>query len=781
MRKALKSSLPVLLLLSLMLCSVNVESRSGQSSARAASPTGPADYVSTFVGTAGPDMGNTYPGAALPFGMIQWSPETTTGFITHSGSYIYNDDGIRGFSLTHLSGPGCPIMGDVLIQPTVGEVATSPATSATAYLAKFSHTNEAASPGFYSVGFDNGTKVQLAVTTRAGIGNFTFPASTDSSILFDVGRDATSVSSASIEITGDRRIAGSVSTGHFCSVTEDKYTVYFAAEFSRPFTSFGTWNGPSVNKGQRSVTGPGTGGWVGFDTTKDHGVVMKIALSYVSEANARMNLAKEIPGWNFDAVRQAAHNRWNHDLGLITVNGGTDDERRVFYTALYHALLHPNTFSDVNNEYIGFDDRIHLAKGFIQYANYSGWDIYRCEIQLVAMLFPKIASDMVQSLVMDEQQGGGLPLWPVANDEACQMVGNPSPPIIADAYAFGARSFDTKAALAAMLKGATDPNAKAVFCPEWDNLEDYLKYGYLGPDTIRWHHRSSGPAHTLEFTTTDFSIAQFAQAIGNKNTYQTFMKRAQFWRNIFDTQTGYIEPRRKDGSFIRVDPGARRYNFDGHQAEYVEGNAAQYSWMVPYNMRALLDLMGGNAKVVERLDKFFTELNAGDNKPYFWIGNEPVFAVPWAYDYAGAPWGAQSVTRRVEVELFTPQPDGEPGNDDLGATSAWYVFAALGLYPAIPGVGGLALNSPLLPSATIHLGNGKTIKIEGENASASNPYVQSLRVNGKPSETTWLPYSTLSQGAILQFKLGNTPNKQWGTKPEDSPPSFAEGMEASGK
>jgi len=773
MRKAVKSSLPVLLFLSLMLLSINGESQSGQSSEKTAAGAGPADYVNTFVGTAGRDMGNTYPGAALPFGMIQWSPETTTGFIKHDGSYFYNEDGIRGFSLTHLSGPGCPIMGDVLIQPVVGAVTSSPVTSAAAYLAKFSHSKEEASPGFYSVGFDNGAKVQLTVTTRAGIGNFAFPASANSAILFDVGRNATGVSSATIEITGDRRITGSVSTGHFCSVTQDKYTVYFAAEFSRPFTGFGTWNGPSVNKGQRSVTGPGTGGWVEFDTMKNHDVVMRIALSYVSVANARMNLAREIPGWDFDAVHQAAHNQWNHDLGLITVNGGTDDEKRVFYTALYHALLHPNTFNDVNNEYIGFDDKIHLAEGFTLYANYSGWDIYRCEVQLLAMLFPKETSDMVTSLVLDEQQGGGLPLWPVANDEACQMVGNPSPPIIADAYAFGARAFDTNAALAAMLKGATDPNAKAVFCPEWDNLEDYLKYGYLGPDTIRWHNRQSGPSHTLEFTTTDFSIAQLAQAIGDTSTYQTFMRRAQFWRNIFDTKTGYIEPRRKDGSFIQVDPAAPKY--------YVEGNAAQYSWMVPYNMRALFDLMGGNAQVVERLDKFFTELNAGGAKPYFWIGNEPVFAVPWAYDFAGAPWGAQSVTRRVELELFTPQPDGEPGNDDLGATSAWYVFAALGVYPAIPGVGGLALNSPLFPSATIRLGNGKTIMIEGYNASASNPYVQSLRVNGKPSETTWIPYDTLSQGATLQFKLGNIPNKQWGTKAEDAPPSFAEGMEASGK
>jgi predicted alpha-1,2-mannosidase len=379
---------------------------------------------------------------------------------------------------------------------------------------------------------------------------------------------------------------------------------------------------------------------------------------------------------------------------------------------------------------------------------------------------------MMQSLVVDAEQGGALPLWPVANDEACQMVGSPACPIIADAYSFGARSFDTKAALKAMLKSATEPNAKSKACPEWDSLNEYLKFGYLYPGTTRWR-TESGPSQTLEFTTADFAIAQFAQAMGDAATYRTFMKRAQFWRNLFDPNTGYIEPRNKDGTFIPVAPADGKY--------FVEGNSAQYSWMVPYNMRALIDLMGGNTQVVQRLNAFFTKLNVGDTEPYFWIGNEPLFAVPWAYDFAGAPWGAQAATRRVELELFTPQPDGEPGNDDLGATSAWYVFAALGLYPAIPGVGGLALNSPLFPHAIIHLGNGKTIEIDGKNASASNPYVQSLRVNGQPSEKTWLNYSTLSQGPTLQFQLGSTPNKEWGTKPEDAPPSFDEGMNAAAK
>jgi len=769
MRNAVKASLSVSLLFPLLFCE-NSARNAAQRHARSTPDAGFTEYVNPYVGTAGADMGYTYPGAALPFGMIQWSPDTLRGYDkTHAGSYLYDDNEILGFSLTHLSGTGCPIMGDVLITPVAEAMTASPAADLRVFGAKFSHSNEEASPGYYSVTLDNGTKVQLAVTTRAGIGSFTFPASAHSNLLFKVGRNASGVSSATIEITGDRNISGSVSSGGVCSLKNNKYTVYFAAEFNRSFSRFGTWMGPSVSRGRRSVTGAQTGGYVEFDTSNGRAVEMKVALSYVSAAKARKNLENEIADWDFDAVRRAGHIRWNHDLGLIAVSGGTEDEKRVFYTALYHTLLHPNIFNDVDGQYVGFDHQTHVAKGFNVYANFSGWDIYRCEVQLLAMLFPQETSDMVKSLVLDAQQGGGLPVWPIANGEACVMVGNPSSPIIAGAYAFGARGFDTKAALTAMLKGATDPNAHAQSCPEWDNLQDYLKNGYLGPESVRTDKRRSGPSQTLEFTTADFSIAQLAHALGDTDTYRTFMKRAQFWRNVFDTKTGYIEPRRKDGSFIQVDPAANEY--------YVEGNAAQYSWMVPYNMRALLDLMGGNAKVVDRLNKFFTELNAYDTKPYFWIGNEPCFAIPWAYDFAAAPWAAQSVTRRIELELFTPTPDGEPGNDDLGATSAWYVFAALGTYPAIPGVGGLALNSPLFPKATIHLRNGKLIIIEAGNASAQNPYVQSLIVNGQPYEKTWLSYELLSQGATLQFNLGNTANKEWGTKPEDAPPSFSEGME----
>ncbi len=768
MSNPVKSFLLSLFTLPLLLAPVGAKTPSRSGDVKAEAGPGLADYVNPFIGTSGPDSGCTFPGVTSPFGMVQWSPDTVGALQdeSRSGTYVYADDGIQGFSLNHLSGVGCPVMGDVPIMPVIGPITSSPATHPAVYRAKFSHNHERASPGFYAVGLNNGVKVQLTVTTRAGMGRFTFPASAHSAILFDMGRNSGGVSDASIEIVDDQKISGSVSSGGFCG-GPNKYTVYFAGEFSRPFARFGTWKDSTLNRGQRTERGPHTGGFVEFDTMKDQVVQMKIALSYVSTNNARKNLHTEIAGWDFDAVRKSAHDRWSRELGLIEVSGGTDEMNRTFYTALYHVLSVPNVFSDVNGDYRGFDGQVHVAKGRTQYANFSSWDIYRGQVQLLALLHPRETSDMVQSLLADGQQSAGLPVWPVANSDSCMMVGDPACPIIASAYAFGARSYDTQAALKAMVKGATQPELRSKICPQWRTFESYLKLGYLGPDS------QSGPSQTLEFTTADFSIAQYAKAVGDATTYQTFMRRAQFWLNIFNHKTGYIEPRRNDGSFITVDPAAPEH--------YVEGNGAQYTWMVPYNLRSLFDMMGGNDVVVTRLDQFFTELNAGSSRPYSWIGNEPSFAVPWAYDFAGAPWRTQAVVRRIVTELFSSKPEGLPGTDDLGAMSAWYVFATLGLYPGIPGVGGFCLNGPLFPSATFHLGNGRVVSVLGENASATNPYVQSLRLNNAPYTGTWLTFEALSKGATLHFRFGEAPNKAWGSRPEDAPPSFLEGMTVAGR
>jgi predicted alpha-1,2-mannosidase len=716
----------------------------------------------------------------MPFGMIQWSPDTDKGFgKDERGSYLYADTAIRGFSLTHLSGPGCPVFGDVPIMPIVGQLGVSPASDPNAYLAKFSHAQEKASAGSYEVSLETGVKVQLTVTERTGYGIFTYPSSPDATLLFDAGRNATGVSEAEVQVTGDRQLSGSVTSGGFCGA-RNKYRLYFAAEFDRPFKSTGTWEGSGITPGSRAVKGAKIGAYVTFDATMNSAVQMRVGLSYVSTRNALLNLQAENPRWDFTAVRERATERWNEALGRIEVSGGTIAEKQLFYTALYHTLLHPNLFSDANGEYMGFDDRVHLSRAHKQYTNFSGWDIYRSESPLIALLFPEEASDMAQSLVVDAEQGGGLPIWPVANDESGAMYGDPSVPIIASTYALGARDFDTRAALKAMIKGATDPETKSKTYPQRNGLADYLKYGFI---PMEQKGLRGSPSVALEYEIADFALAQFAQAHGDAKTYREMMRRSQFWTRIFDPQTRYIRGRWADGSWLPgFDFKAMLYDKnlpwrpESHKS-YVEGNAVQYTWMIPHNMRAVFDRIGGNEAVIKRLDSFFTELNAGPDRPYFFIGNEPVFAVPWLYNYAGAPWKTQAITRRALLELFTATPGGIPGNDDLGATSSWIVFSAIGLYPIIPGVGGFSINSPLFPAVTVRLKDGKQLKITAQGASATAPYVQELRLNGRPYNSTWLPYESIAGGARLQFKLGSAPNTRWATEASAAPPSFNEGME----
>jgi predicted alpha-1,2-mannosidase len=749
----------------------------------------PVQYVNTFVGTAnapfqdflgGNSSGNTFPGATMPFGMIQWSPDTQKGFGQEErGSYLYADTAIRGFSLTHLSGPGCPVFGDVPIMPFVGEVKASPESEPNDYLSKFSHTEEKASPGYYEVALMNGVRVKLTVTERTGHGVFTFPSSSDATLLVNAGRNANGVTDAEVSITTDRQLSGSVMSGGFCGA-RNRYRLYFVVEFDRPFKKTGAWREDKLSSGARSIKGAKAGAYVSFDATTNNTVRMKVALSYVSTRNALLNLRAENAGWDFESTRERASRRWNEALGRIEVAGGTDSQKQLFYTALYHTLLHPNIFSDANGEYMGFDDKVHVAEGRAQYTNFSGWDIYRSESPLIAFLFPKEAGDMAQSLVVDALQGGGLPIWPVANDESGAMYGDPSVPIISSTYAFGARNFDTRAALKAMIKGATDPEAKSKTYPQRNGLADYLKYGYI---PMEQKGLRGSPSVALEYEIADFSLAQFAKALGDTATYKEMMRRAQFWTRLFDPETRYIRGRWSDGSWL---PGFdfKKMLYDKNlpwrpesHKSYVEGNAVQYTWMIPHNMRALIDRIGGNDAAIKRLDSFFTEFNAGPDRPYFFIGNEPVFPVPWVYNYTGTPWKTQRVTRRILLELFTPTSGGIPGNDDLGATSAWIVFAAIGLYPIIPGVGGFSINSPLFPEITIHLKDGRQLKIRGQGAEADAPYVQALSLNGVPYNSTWLPYETISNGATLSFRLGSTPNTRWAIAPSSAPPSFNDGME----
>jgi len=757
------------------------------------SPVGltPSQLVDTFVGTGvgGQSVGSidTFPGADMPFGMVQWSPDTTPDR-TSGGGYSYHDSSISGFSLTHLSGPGCALYGDIPILPTVGDIGSNPGATS----AKFSHSSEVSSPGNYAVTVGRPpVRVALAVTTRTGLGRFGFPGTGTANLLFKVADSAAGSRRSAVTVVGDREVDGSVVSGDFCTTSGD-YHLYFAARFQSPFRGFGTWHGKTVTPGSRATTRAQSGAYVSFGS-KTRVVQLQVGVSFVSVADARLNIDDEHPGWDIDALRRRATAVWNQLLGRIQVSGGSLADERTFYSLLYHSLLHPNVFDDANGKYMGFDGKVHVAKGYTQYADFSLWDVYRDEVQLLALLEPKQTSDMVTSLLADAAQGGGLPKLPVADVESAQMNGDSADPFIASAYAFGARDFDVGTALADMVKGATDPKVSNGGHPERQDLTEYLTKGYVPADTLDLTSLSYtvGASETLEYAIDDFAISQLAQATGAASTSRTFLQRSQNWQNLFDPATGYLAARRADGSFP-PGPAFQRSSLPGiGQVGFEEGNAIQYTWSVPQNLRGLFDAMGGNAAVVSKLNTFFTQLNAGRKQPYDWAGDEPSLGAPWQYDYAGAPWQTQDVVRRIATTLYAPTPNGEPGNDDLGAMSSWYVWAAMGLYPETPGRGELVLASPLFPHVTMTLGNGSSIVIDAPAAAPGTPYVQGLAVQGVapngdgcsaasttgpvPYSCPWLPATVTQTGAQLDFTLGPAPDTTWGAGPADAPPSFPAG------
>ena len=594
-------------------------------------------------------------------------------------------------------------------------------------------------------------------------------------MLFKVAGSANPVNATEVRMVGDDELTGQVTSGQFCQ-TGTLYTLYFAAQFNRPFSREGTWNGARVSPGSRQCDALACGAYVTFDTSTDRTVLLKIGISFVSVAGAESNLAAEDPGWSLQKVESAATRQWNSILGRIRIGGGTRSEQRIFYTALYHSLLHPNIVSDHDGDYMGDDNRIHYSSR-PQYSNFSEWDIYRSEIELLSIVAPGQTADMIQSLVNDAQQNGWLPKWAIADGDASQMNGDSADPIIAAAYAFGVRDFDVNAALAAMIKGADENESDHGLEIERQYLTQYLTQHYVNANSLDLTsiNYSIGGSVTLEYAIDDFSIAQFAQAIGDQSVYETMMQRSHNWEYLFNPATGYIQARNSDGSFS-AGPAFQSDLFEpGGEEGFEEGNAIQYTWAVPQDLAALGNLMGGPAAATAKLETFFDQLNAGRFEPYDWSGNEPSLWSPWEFDYFGAPWQTEDAVRRIVTTQYHDAPVNEPGNDDLGAISSWYVWAALGLYPVTPGTANLALASPLFPQASIELPNGHVLDLSAPGASAGAPYVHSLTVDGTQSSDPWLPASVLSAGATLEFVVSGTPDKSWGAAPDDAPPSYPTG------
>jgi predicted alpha-1,2-mannosidase len=744
----------------------------------------PASLVNPFIGTS--NSADDFPGADSPFGMIQWSPDTPSR--PDGGGYSYGDSSITGFSLTHLSGPGCGGEGDVPVLPTTGSINTS-ATEG------FSHANESANAGYYSVTGNDGIKTELTTTMRTGMARFTFPATTQANLIFKLTGSQNGDTNTQFNVVSSSEVSGQITSGHFCGAGVT-YTLYFDMQFDRSFSANGTaavsatLAGPSTGatspntaepknhptlhgklpaaSSGKSTTKPNlatpnasaNNGYVTFNTTSNQVVQAKVGVSFVSIANAKADIAAENPNFNFSATQSAAHSAWNSLLGKIDVAGGTASQQTVFYTALYHALIHPNVISDSNGQYLGVDGAVHtVGSGHsAEYSNFSGWDIYRTQAQLSALVDPSVASDIAQSMVDDYAAGGMFPKWMNNNGETYVMVGDPAASIIADYYAFGARNFDTSTALHDLVAEADSTN----------NIRPGNNYvanlGYVPSNGSEGCCNFYGPASTsLEYDSANFALSAFAGALGDTTDQTALANRAQNWRNLFNPASGYIQPRDSNGQWTGgFDPTSG--------TNFVEGDSWQYTPMVPFNLAGLITAKGGDAAMNSYLNTDLSQLTGGNG--YADLSNEPSLDIPWEYDYSGQPYNTQKIVRQVQDQIWTDAPGGLAGNDDLGTMSAWYVWSAIGMYPETPGTADLALGSPLFTQIVLSLPSGNTLTINAPAAADNAPYVQSAAWNGAAWNNAYLPAGALSSGGTFAYTLGTSANTGWASGAGSAPPSY---------
>ena len=688
-----------------------------------------AEEVNTLIGTKGLALasGYLYPGATYPFGMVQFTP-----------SYFSKS---AGFVINQLSGAGCDHMGNFPTFPVKGKLQASPENILNY---RINISKEQGHAGYYEATVQEDIRAHLTVTERTGMAKYEFPANqTMGTVIIGGGISATPINQAAIVITAPNRCEGYAVGGNFCGLPTP-YKVYFVAEFDKGAVEFGTWKQKELKPNTTFAEGECSGVYFTFDLDKKKDIQYKIGVSYVSVDNARKNLRMENAGWNFDEIRGEAEKSWNHYLSKIEVEGDNADRITQFYTHLYRTMIHPNVCSDVNGEYMGADNRVYKSRSK-QYTSFSNWDTYRTQIQLLAMLEPDVTSDIVISHQdFAEQSGGAFPRWVLANVETGVMQGDPTPILISNAYAFGARNYDPRPIFKTMRTNAEIPGAKSQNIEERPGLKQYLEKGYYNA------------SEQLEYTSSDFAIGQFAlRAIGDEFSAWRYFHFARSWKNLFNPETGWLQSRNSDGSWKPL------------SEDFRESTYKNYFWMVPYDIAGLVEMIGGKKNAEQRLDEFFQRLDANYNDAWFASGNEPSFHIPWIYNWVGCPYKTQAVVNRILNEQYSGKIDGLPGNDDLGTMGAWYIFACIGLYPEIPGIGGFTINTPIFSSVKIHLKNG-SIFIKG--GSEKNIYIKSLKVNGVLYNSTWINWDELSNGATLEYQTSGKADLKWGTKV--LPPSF---------
>lgn len=602
------------------------------------------DYVhqvNTLIGTKGTGLtsGYLYPGATYPYGMVQFTP-----------SYFSKRS---GFVINQLSGGGCEHMGNFPTFPVKGKLKMSP-DNILNY--RINVSEEKGHAGYYEAMVQEDIKAKLTVTERTGMASYEYPADQQyGTIIIGGGISATPIEQAAIVITAPNKCEGYAEGGNFCGL-RTPYKVYFVAEFDTDAFETGTWKREELMPNTTFAEGEYSGVYFTFDVNKKKNIQYKIGVSYVSVENARENLKAENAEWDFQKIQNQAEAKWNHYLGMIEVEGTNPDRTTQFYTHLYRSFIHPNVCSDVNGEYMGADFRVHKSRSK-HYTSFSNWDTYRTQIQLLSMLDPEVASDIVVShQLFAEQSGGSFPRWVMANIETGVMQGDPTPILIANAYAFGARNYDPKPIFKIMRKGAEEPGSKSQDVETRPGLKQYLDKGYYNASI------------QLEYTSADFAIGQFAlHAVGDEFASWRYFHFARSWKNLYNPDTGWLQSRNPDGSWKSLGEDFR------------ESTYKNYFWMVPYDIAGLVEIIGGKEKAEKRLDEFFTRLDAGYNDAWFASGNEPSFHIPWIYNWIGRPYKTQEIINRVLNEQYSSKIDGLPGNDDLGTMGAWYVFACIGL------------------------------------------------------------------------------------------------------
>ncbi|WP_462317205.1 GH92 family glycosyl hydrolase [Marinilabilia sp.] len=723
-------------------------------------------YVNTFIGTGG--HGHTFPGATTPYGMVQLSPDTRTLGWDACGGYHYTDSSILGFSHTHLSGTGISDLGDFLFMPFTGTPKVIPGSSENpdeGYQSRFNHKSEIAEPGYYSVLLeDYDIQAELTASRRAGFHRYTFNKKGNKGVIIDLAHTIYEDRNPSQEfqIISPTEIAGYKGSGGWA---KEQHT-WFHAKFNKPFKCTFYDNGKAIEASE-TVNSEHLVAVLTFDAKNENELLVKVGISHVDYEGAKTNLETEIKDWDFDSVRQSAHKQWANELNQIQIQGGSDDEKTIFYTSLYHTAISPYTFSDVDGRYRGMDQRIYNSEGKTIYTVFSLWDTFRAQHPLKTITDPERNNEFINTLLTKYDQGGMLPKWELVANYTGTMIGYHSVPVIVDAYFKGIKDFDVEKAYQAMVEAATY-NTEGILFPN-ERVQEKLmpmakKYneeiGYIPADM-----ENESVSKALEYAYNDWCIAQMAKDMGKTEDYNRFMARSKRYAEYYDKESGFMRGKNRDGSWR--EPFNARHS-EHRKDDYTEGNAFQWSWFVPHDVAGLEKLVGGREKFQEKLDTLFSTSSelVGNNVSgdisgligQYAHGNEPSHHITHMYNFVGQSWKTQELTDHIMGELYFNDPNGLAGNEDCGQMSAWYVLNAMGFYSFCPGEPIYSIGRPLFDKVDINLENGKKFSIISNNNSKNNKYLQSVKLNGVKMDTPFFDHEDILGGGVLEFEMGATPN-----------------------